>query len=60
MNKQQKVRIDEFVIRSSDFALASLRAAEMNLHISEWTWLPAYTISRNVQIFRRIHDENDG
>lgn len=45
---------DRYVVRCESFAAAARYAAEQNWALREWTWLPAYTISKNIQVFERI------
>ena len=48
---------DRWVVRCNDFATAARYAAEQNWALREWTWLPAYTIQKGVQVFERMKDE---
>lgn len=48
---------DRWVVRCSDFATASQYAADQNWSLREWTWLPAYTGSKAVQVFERVGKE---
>lgn len=50
--------IDRYVVRCESFTDAARYAAEQNWSLHEWTWLPAYTISKNIQVFERMRDEN--
>lgn len=45
---------DRYVIRCNSFLLASVYAAEHNWSLREWSWMPAYTVSHNIQVFERI------
>jgi hypothetical protein len=44
---------DMWVIRSNDFVIASQYAAKQGWALREWSWLPAYTINKDLQIFER-------
>lgn len=45
---------DRYVVRCNNFANAARYAAEQNWHLSEWAWLPAYTVNDGIQIFGRV------
>lgn len=47
---------DRYVVRSESFSDASEYAARNNWSLHEWTWLPAYTISKNIQVFERMRN----
>ena len=44
---------DTYIVRCNNFESAARYAAVQNWHISEWAWLPAYTLSPNIQVFVR-------
>ena len=41
----------KYVIRCNSFDLASRVAAERNFHLSEWQWLPYYTIHDTIEVY---------
>jgi hypothetical protein len=45
---------DRWVIRCSSFDDAAKYAAVQDWALREWTWLPAYTVHKTIQIFERI------
>lgn len=48
---------DRYVVRSNNFASAARYAAEQNWRLSEWAWLPAYTVHSTIQVFERMRNE---
>jgi hypothetical protein len=46
-----------FIIASNDFKAAARRAAEMDLHITEWEWCPIRTVQNAVVVFLRTDDD---
>jgi len=48
---------DRWIVRCNNFTIASKYAAEKNWSLSEWAWLPAYTIQNTIQVFERVQDE---
>lgn len=53
MNTLEVDNTDRWIIRSNDFVSASQYAAKQGWALREWAWLPAYTISKGLQIFER-------
>ena len=53
MNTLEVDNTDRWIIRSNDFVSASQYAAKQKWALREWAWLPAYTISKDLQIFER-------
>lgn len=52
------VKKDSYVVRCNSFYNAAKYAAEKGWHISEWAWLPAYTVQNRIQVFERVEDED--
>lgn len=48
--------IDRYVVRCESYAAASEYAARNDWSLHEWAWLPAYTISKNIQVFERMRN----
>jgi hypothetical protein len=44
---------DRWVIRCNNFEEAAKYAAVQGWSLRSWSWLPAYTIHRTVQVFER-------
>ena len=44
---------DRWVVRCSSFDAAARYAADQDWALREWSWLPAYTVHKTIQIFER-------
>lgn len=53
-----KSDVDQWVIRCNDYKVASQYASEMGLKGREWAWMPAYSVSDSIQMFRRVYISN--
>ena len=53
MNTLEVDNTDRWIIRSNNFVSASQYAAKQEWALRDWAWLPAYTISKDLQIFER-------
>lgn len=51
--------VDRWVIRCSSFQDAAVFASLKNWHLSWWAWMPAYTLSKNIQVFERQKAQED-
>lgn len=49
--------MSNYLIASNSFVGAAQKAAEMNLHITDWEWHPMRTVHSGVLIFTRNIDE---
>jgi hypothetical protein len=52
-NKAYKDSTDRYVVRCNDFEAASKYAAANGWEKREWSWFPAYTLNKTIQIFER-------
>lgn len=48
---------DRYVIRCNDFSVAAAYAAQMDWRIAEWSWAPAYTVHKNIQVYARVDND---
>ena len=51
----QKIKDDynslRYIIQSNSFRSASSKAAEMNLRLNQWDWMPLHSINDNVMVY---------
>jgi hypothetical protein len=52
-NKAYTDSTDRYVVRCNDFEAASKYAAANGWEKREWSWFPAYTLNKTIQVFER-------